>query len=341
MTEQGNPNSGERQAPIESLPPLVKAYIDEQVENAIRQHDQAQTKVKKWRNSWRSAGPITKASFWMTAFIAAGTIAYAITAWRELDAMKSISADNTRQTQQLIDAANQIKTAAFQFKGSAQGIDGNIGNAVGKLQAQTDKMDAARVTSEQESQKALQATGDAIYLEQRPWVGVQISTRNGPIAGIITGPRQGVNSITILAVNTGRTPALKWRDFCCEEKDQSDELPIPNYEALRNDIDSHFPPEERERIRLYPNEIEEHRKWWRDQLALRDAEAPFAVIPPNGSFPLNSTEINGPSPTYHYSLGKMTYGDPIHPTVQHVTYYCLVTRGNEQARLCMGAQDEQ
>lgn len=138
MTEQNDTDQGGDQAFIEQLSPLVKAYIDKHVENAIKQHEESQTNGNKWRNSWRSASPITKGSFIMTAAIAGATIAYALIAWGQLHAMRTIAGDNSKQTQELIGAATQMKNAGWVFSGAAQGINNAGWNAVGKLNAQAE-----------------------------------------------------------------------------------------------------------------------------------------------------------------------------------------------------------
>jgi hypothetical protein len=138
MVEQGHPDHGGGQADKDPLSPLVKAYIDKQVENATKQHDESQAKGKKWRNSWRSASPVTKGSFIMTTAIAVATIAYALIAWGQYRAMKKIATDNSQQTQELINAANQMKNASWTFSGAAQGINIAVWNAVTQLGIQAD-----------------------------------------------------------------------------------------------------------------------------------------------------------------------------------------------------------
>jgi hypothetical protein len=159
MTQQENPDQGEGQASIEPLSPLVKAYIDKQVGNAIKQYDATQTKGKKWRNSWRSESPVTKGSFIMTAAIAVATIAYALIAWGQYCAMQKIATDNSKQAQELINAATQIKNAGWTFSGAAIGIN-NVGwNGVGKLQDQVNQL---RVSMQQ---------SQAFFnLQNRPWL---------------------------------------------------------------------------------------------------------------------------------------------------------------------------
>lgn len=184
MNQQEEPDESEGRTEVQAPSPFLKAYVDQQIQNAIKEYEQSQTKVKKWRNSWRSASPITKGSFSLTAGIAVATIAYAIIAWSQLRAMREISQDTGQQTQQLIDAANQLKQAAWQFEGSAQGIDGNIGNAVEKLnlqaQATSHVADAAAKQADQAlaqsnaTQAIAKASSEAIDVQNRPWVTADI-----------------------------------------------------------------------------------------------------------------------------------------------------------------------
>jgi hypothetical protein len=191
MAEQNDSEARGYGSDDNPLSGLVKTYIDEQVKNAVKQHAEPSPKRKKWRNSWRAASPLTKASMMLAAGVAVATIGYTIAAWRTLKVMKEISKDSSAQTAQLIDAANQIKSAAWQFKGSTQGIDGNLGNAVVTLQTQADN-----------SKKSLQASIDNFHLDQRAWVGInEIATPPQIHPGLNLAP-------TIFASNTGKTPAF-------------------------------------------------------------------------------------------------------------------------------------
>lgn len=136
MPDQEYSDGGEDRTHSDPLSPPVKAYIDNQVETAVKRHDESQSRGKKWRNSWRSASPITKGSFIMTAAIAVATIAYAIIAGCQLHTMRQIADDSSRQTQSLIGAATQIQNAGWTFSGAAQGINNAGWSAVGKLQEQ-------------------------------------------------------------------------------------------------------------------------------------------------------------------------------------------------------------
>ncbi len=108
------------------------------------------------------------------------------------------NASTSAQADKLITAANKNAAAAEKFRVAAEGINNGVGDAVIKLQAQADKMDAARQSSETNSQKALDATIDSFHRDQRAWVSVE------PATGI---PNDSTYKITIPINNTGRTPA--------------------------------------------------------------------------------------------------------------------------------------
>lgn len=84
----------------------------------------------------------------------------------------------TQQTDQLITAAkysayaaNQNALASRNFAGSAEGINHEMRDAVGKLGLQAERIEAARQTSEDNSKSALDAAIRQSRLDQRGWVG--------------------------------------------------------------------------------------------------------------------------------------------------------------------------
>lgn len=217
MTEQNDADQGEGESQVERLPVHIKTYIHQEVQNAIRQQNEFQSKRKKWRNSWRTASPITKVSLVLTALVAFATVANAVNAWLQLGAMKAISSDNTQQTQRLIDAANQIKAAAWDFKGSAQGIDGNLGNAVAELQSQVEKMDASRKSTDKNSAANLQATIDSFHREDRAWVGIENAI---PLDYSPDTSSHSVNMVVAFTLkNYGRSAAERVRFLAVLESD--------------------------------------------------------------------------------------------------------------------------
>jgi hypothetical protein len=162
MTEETDAIDSQDQAQIKPSK-LVKAYIDQ---------EESQPKKKKWRNSWRSASPITKAGVVLTAAVAAATIAYSIIAGWQLRLMSQASIDNAAQTQRLIDAANRMDHAADSFSQSASGINSGVSDAVAKLQSQADKLDASRRSADKNSAASLHATIDSFHREERAWIGI-------------------------------------------------------------------------------------------------------------------------------------------------------------------------
>lgn len=115
-----------------------------------------------WWQRFKKSSAHTQASIVMSAVVMVATVAYSIIAGVQLFVMRKSSEDSSLQAQKLIDAANQIKIAAWQFKESAQGIDDNLGNAVGKLQDQVE-----------ESHKSVSAIIETTHQDLRPWVGVE------------------------------------------------------------------------------------------------------------------------------------------------------------------------
>ncbi len=108
------------------------------------------------------------------------------------------NASTSAQADKLISAANKNAAAAEKFRIAAEGINEGVGNAVIKLQAQADKMDTARQSSEVNSKKALDATIDSFHRDQRAWVSVE------PATGV---PNDSTFKIAIPINNAGRTPA--------------------------------------------------------------------------------------------------------------------------------------
>jgi hypothetical protein len=110
------------------------------------------------------------------------------------------SKESGRQIDRLIDAANRIDDAADSFSRSSSSISGGVQDAVSKLSLQAQRVEDARVSSVQQSQKALDATIEQNHLDQRAWVG-------------IGQPHFVVNEVDpyhfeIEARNVGKTPAL-------------------------------------------------------------------------------------------------------------------------------------
>jgi hypothetical protein len=112
----------------------------------------------------------------------------------------AVSCSSSKQTADLIAAANTQATAARGFAGSADKINTGIGNAVGKLDAQATATENARKSSVDASDKALQGTIDNFHQDERAWMGVSEVIVADPSA------EKGF-PITVVFTNTGKTPA--------------------------------------------------------------------------------------------------------------------------------------
>ena len=135
-----------------------------------------------------------------------GVIAYAssVQLYTVIENNKSTSV----QSERLLQSANRIDDAADSFSSSASKINGGVGAAVVQLQAQAEKMDAARTTSEAASKKALDASIEASREEQRAWVVIKNVKLTKPLS---TTDRA---QVTIFVSNTGKTPALEEQLSC-------------------------------------------------------------------------------------------------------------------------------
>jgi hypothetical protein len=94
-----------------------------------------------------------------------------------------------RQADKMITAANTQACAAQHFADTAGLINGNINDAVGKLDAQ-----ATAATN------SIKATQEAMRLDQRAWVGISQVHLNTPYSAEHIG-------ITVDLLNSGKTPA--------------------------------------------------------------------------------------------------------------------------------------
>jgi hypothetical protein len=165
-----------------------------------------------WKDPFRARGNFAEhVTIFLTIVLAVVGGLQAAIYWQQ----KKIMESSGPQTQQLIDAANTQACAARQiaaaseknaaaaesFSISSGEINRGISDAVGKLQTQAEKMDAARIASEKQSADSLQATIANFHQDQRAWIGVAqmhlISFESGK-------PMQG--DITLF--NSGKTPAI-------------------------------------------------------------------------------------------------------------------------------------
>jgi ElaB/YqjD/DUF883 family membrane-anchored ribosome-binding protein len=329
---------------METVPLNVKEYVDERIGDAIEQRDASHLKGKKWRNSWRSASPITKASFIITCAIAFATIVYASAAVWQLIEMRKIADESAGQTQQLVDAATQIKGAGWTFSGAAQGINNATWSAVGRLQSQVDQIKR----SADAASSAATTAHDALYWEQRPWVGVEITQTMTPHEAA-----DATVSFHLIAKNTGRTPALYWKMVCFETAyfpEAQTQKAIPDCDGQhrlseqrrlnllieqRKRIDPGISDEEISQIEL------DFRKHSEEQDALiAESEGAGQTIVPTGYREIHIIKGRREDIVqFEYTLGRITYRDAINPLKEHVTNFCVMRFGDNPFQLCEFGQD--
>lgn len=193
MTEKNGTTRDADESGVQPPSSLLETYIDEQIQNAIKQHYETEHKRKKFRNAWRSASPITKGSFYMTAGIAVATIVYAVVAVFQLDAMhstlgvmKTSSDESSRQMWSAIDNMNWMaRSMDWSQKTTKRGIE----------------------ASTQQSQMSLQASIDQFNLAQRPWIGISASITKFDWGHLPTGDLTLDIDYKIAVENFGTLPA--------------------------------------------------------------------------------------------------------------------------------------
>jgi hypothetical protein len=229
-------------------------------------------------------------------------------------------------------SAEKSAKASQDFALTAAKIDAGVGDAVQQLSAQA------------------QTARDSIYLEQRPWVGIEvISVPTDPNLIRSITP---VSSVQIVARNTGRTPALMFHNVCCDVITLDSEDDIPDYNAieakkstekdareadsLRRAIESD--PSHADRMRAIFKDSKEREAIWDEQHSRRSER--IYVIPPNTTIPLQITYSGPDDSKYHFIIGKLIYKDPIDKTKEHTTKFCLVGHRTNPLQLCRTGQDE-
>jgi hypothetical protein len=289
--------------------------------------------------------------------MAFGTLFYAAAAVVQIHLLDRSSEESSLQTDQLIIAAkiNALATkdnaaAAQSFAASAQKINEGIGDAVIKLQAQADAMETARRSTDTGAQNALQAAIDNFHQEQRAWVGIDIIPAPiDPKAGGIINQA----SVTVVAHNSGRTPALgvniSW-EMAEDSYGFTDE--VPDYDemmaAKKAARDAMFAQAWESRIARDPANAARLRKEYEAQLDYRskweekedELNERREVIPPDGTRVINSFwEGNQAGKKLHHLVGRIKYYDVFDPTRGHVTKFCLVRYSDGPFQLCLHGQD--
>ena len=131
MPELTNPKDDGHDASDSSIDPLIKAYIDEKIQKA--QEDEEIPRKKKWKNSWRSASPITKGTFIITAAIATSTIAYTLISLLALGPMKESSRAAKDAAYASCISSQVARSTLIQYQNSAE--DSRLGSIASYAQA--------------------------------------------------------------------------------------------------------------------------------------------------------------------------------------------------------------
>lgn len=202
MPEKKDADSQGGDSPDYSIDPLVKAYIDAEIEKA-REHEDAPRK-KKWKNSWRAASPITRGTFMLTVGIAFSTIAYAIIAAFQLGAMK----DQLREIRHSSDESSKQFQVQLGHFDAGLGRSDVIAQRAGEQAAASARFADAAKTQAGTSKDSLRQTIDDFRLDQRAWLTIKNVQLTKPFS--TTEHAQ----ISIDIGNSGKTPALNAGVVC-------------------------------------------------------------------------------------------------------------------------------
>lgn len=270
-----------------------------------------------------------------------------------------------RQTDQLITAAkisalasDKNAPAAQNFATTAEKINQDLNRAVDRLNEQASatsdvakasgvqalfaaqQAHASSAIAESNRQSAVTAY-DALYWEQRPWVGVELIQNPTPMTNFSTPGHEFI----VIARNTGRTPALKWKEICVAHVSAllgrtPDTL---DCETLRErEFQAEVTAGIAFRMKQDPkSDPAQVRKDMEDFYSPKDITAPDEgqIIVPEGYKSVNLGEYRSSDQLQHFRVGKFSYYDTIRPTVEHITAYCVVSFGDGTFRLCDFGQD--
>lgn len=336
MDEDNNAEPPKQEAPTE-VPPPTPPPVDppQPPPNPDPKKDQEPKKMSKSE----------KIMVWATCVIAAGTLVSAGAIWLQWRVMVKGGEDTKNlvtYAQQQACAAKQIAkasdrnaTAAERFATSGELINKGIGDAVKKLETQAKASEGVARTAQ-----------DSLYLEQRPWVAVVITTEMLPIAP----GSSAVTAAKIVARNTGRTPATHFHMECMgfADVDMDGPAEVPECDAvIKTDLGTRRNELERRFTRMRPGITPEQLKIVVDEKVREDAEfvkkiamEEDLIIPPNGGRPLDGlVSGGGASGKFHYAVGRFTYRDVLDRSKTHTTKFCLVRWGNTPLELCRRGQD--
>jgi hypothetical protein len=207
-------------------------------------------------------------------------------------------------------------------------------------------------------QRTAKTAQDAMYVEQRPWVGIEVfpTTHHDPSSNTVVGPGPVIRvaSVEIIARNTGRTPALRWKQSCLQSLDidfTHDIAEILNCEELKTlnlktkidqmaaytleNIPHMLPFIARSQAEDFYAEIDAREN-------AREKRNTGEVIIPNGTRVIDLTTAVPPRdiPQVHYVVGTMTYYDGIDPSKEHFTRFCVKRIGRaDEWEICPFGQD--
>lgn len=241
------------------------------------------------------------------------------------------------------DSANQMQRAAWDFKGSAQGIDGNLGNAVAQLEVQAKNIDMARQSTEKSAKASLQASIDTFHKDQRAWVGFT-SLRTAPDSAL-NRVSIGVNFQHLSAqfINTGRTPALNVKVISGEYFVHEVYVPDGSDAGWMDKIVAATNAGQLNGIRIIVKQYEAPMRIWDDELLDPNMVPPrfkehdgvnvpevrqVGVMPPGIAIPYPRDEsLSGGNGSTDVRWGVITYNDVYDPKITRVTQYCEYTHG--------------
>ncbi len=295
--------------------------------------NQQRSTVRDLSRRLRKSGNL---NFWLTAIIAASTVAQTVNSCNN-------NAITAQQTDQLISAsrygayaANINGQAARDFASSAAQINRGVGDAVTKLQMQANATEEARESSEENSRTALQATIDNFRQEQRPWLGI----------AIFPDKNSGLPSVTIQVHNTGKTPANSFGFLCCKvEQSPFPGESFPSYDSIDVQDKADTIREREKRFKTYYGRDPDSQKWM--MMSLKEHEradqefdsklAGDEVIPPDGYHP-ETLAVSRGGRMVNYYIGKIVYRDVYDRSALHKTDFCLTQLADQPLSFCRTGQ---
>jgi hypothetical protein len=265
-------------------------------------------RLKHIRGWWNNPYRRTNWPEIITAFLTAAIVFVGVLQWRVYTQQKAIMESSGHQTEQLIDyaraqacAAQRNADAAASFSRSADGINTQTAKAVGEFKRLADDTERSIKSAQDNSQQALNASIAASQLDQRAWVGVQ-SFSGGPV---VSGDQVSF-AVTVVAKNTGKTPALRMSGAYIQVVTEIRD-PIPDYDDV-------YSGRFRGPSNIYQGEL----------FPLGDVLAPQAIrelnIGHDGAYA--SRKAGDGFPRIFYILGKITYDD-VDGKTRHTTKFCL------------------